>query len=134
MFSIFSISSIFCMLTKLSIVISSGIAGFHNLWSQDFENAQCLEETQVGYTQDRKKVYTHHICHETINNLFDHHFKAQPLKGMQAQKVYVRDLMINCLDRNRYYQLIPCTILNRYCFTCIVHTYKESQNVVCQPL
>ena len=45
---------------------------------------------------------------------------------MQAQKVYVRDLMINCLDRNRYYRLIPCTILNRYCFTCIVHTYKES--------
>ena len=43
------------MLTKLTIVLSSGIAGFHNLWSQDFENAQCLEETQVGYTQDEKK-------------------------------------------------------------------------------
>ena len=43
---------------KLVDVLQTGMAGFHNLWSQDFENAQCLEETQVGYTQDEKR-FTH---------------------------------------------------------------------------
>ena len=45
----------------MAIFISSGIAGFHNLWSQDFENAQCLEESQVGYTQEKKGLHTPYL-------------------------------------------------------------------------
>ena len=118
MISIFSISSIFCMLTKLSIVISSGIAKFHNLWSQDFENAQCLEESQVGYTQGKKR-FTHTISVTKRPIIF-----LTTISGPNHQReCRHRESSNDQLPRLKQI-LIPCTILNRYSSTCIV--YKES--------